>query len=192
MTPHTTQPSFGQTPQDQPAPQAAPVSAHPARPRKKSLPRVTHALAARHEALWLRLSALQAQITAVATRRPEAPVSRHTSGVAEALLRDARPFLAHDDPLPMAAPDHGGLATQLGQALAELDGWEAANSVWRSDLKAYVWLVKDKVPLPVRRLRPRLETPQASHADPKYAAYQAKMLDLRQKLAKRIEQYRNR
>jgi hypothetical protein len=159
--------------------------------RKKSPPRVTHALATRHELLWLQLSALHAQVTAVAIRRPAAPVSVHTGNVAEALLREAIPFLAQGQHLPMAAPDHGGLATQLSQALAGLDAWEAANMVWRSDLGAYVWRVKDKVPLPVGRLRPRLQTQDAPEAEPDYAAYKANVADLRNKLAKRIEQYRN-
>lgn len=77
-------------------------------PQPKKLPRVTHALAARHEALWLRLTALHAQIATVAARRPQAPVSGQTISVAEVLLRDAQVFLAQGDSLPMAAPDHGG------------------------------------------------------------------------------------
>jgi hypothetical protein len=171
-------------------PHPPPVSTH-ARPGRK-LPKVTHALAARHEALWLRLVALHRQVAAVAGRRPQAPVGRHTANVAEGLLRDALPFLARGDVLPMAAPDHGGLATQLGEALAELDAWEAANSAWRADLNALVWTVPGARPLPVQRLRPRLSAAATPHADPDYAQYLAKVADLRQKVARRIEQFRNR
>lgn len=160
--------------------------------RSKAPPRVTHALAARHEALWLRLTALHAQIAAVAARRPQAPVSAQTISVAEALLRDAQVFLGLGDVLPMAAPDHGGLLTQLGQALAGLDAWEAANAEWRGAVNAFVWKVAGDTPLPVQRLRPKLSAATAPHADPDYAAYKAKMLDPRGKLAKRIEQFRNR
>ncbi|UXN71230.1 hypothetical protein N8A98_08650 [Devosia neptuniae] len=161
-------------------------------PQPKKLPRVTHALAARHEALWLRLTALHAQIATVAARRPQAPVSGQTISVAEVLLRDAQVFLAQGDSLPMAAPDHGGLLTQLGQALAGLDAWEAVNAEWRGELNAFVWKVVGDPVLPVQRLRPKLVAAAAPHADPAYAAYKAKMADLRDKLALRIDQFRNR
>ena len=161
-------------------------------PKSKIPPRVTPALAARHEALWLRLTALHAQIAAVAARRPQAAVSAQTIGVAEALLRDAQVFLGERPALPMAAPDHGGLLTQLGQALAGLEAWEAANAEWRGALNAFVWKVVGEKPLPVQRLRPKLSAPAAPHADPQYAAYKAKMADLRDKLAQRIDQFRNR
>ena len=160
--------------------------------RSRTPPRVTHALAARHEALWLRLTALHAQIAAVAARRPQAAVSRRTISVAEALLRDAQVFLGQSEALPMAAPDHGGLLTQLGQALAGLDAWEASNAEWRGALNAFVWKVEGDTPLPVQRLRPRLSVETAPHADPDYAAYKARMLDLRDKLAERIDQFRRR
>ncbi|UXN74274.1 hypothetical protein N8D56_03265 [Devosia sp. A8/3-2] len=161
-------------------------------PRSKTPPRVTHATAARHEALWLRLTALHAQIAAVAARRPQAPVSAGTISVAEALLRDAQVFLGLGDSLPMAAPDHGGLLTQLGRALAGLDAREAGNAEWRGELNAFVWKVVGDPALPVQRLRPKLSAATAPHADPDYAAYKARMLDLRAKLAKRIEQFHNR
>ena len=186
----TEQPSFGQTPQDHPAAQGA--SGPRRRGRQKSLPRVTHALAARHEALWIKLTALHAQVTGVAGRRPLAPVSGHTASVAEALLREAKPFIMAGECLPMAAPDHGGLATQLGQALAGLEAWEAANIAWRGDLNAFVWTVGGEPPLPVQRLRPKLVTPAPPHADPEYAAYRARMTDLREKLAQRIDQFHRR
>ena len=156
--------------------------------RHKIPPRVTHALAARHEALWLRLAALQAQVMAVALRRPRAPVSAQSARVAEMLLREAGPFLVPGAVPPPAAADYGGLCTQLGQAIAGLEAWEAVNSQWHSGLMAYVWLVQGQAPLPVRRLRPRLAGPEAPHADPAYAAYKARMADLRQKLVRRFEQ----
>ena len=186
MTTQPTQPPFGdKSPQGQLAPQAAPARLS----RRKPPPRVTHALAARHEALWLKLNALQVQVASAAGKRPQARVAAHTAMVAEALLRDCRPFLEAGDRLPMAAPDCGGLATQLGQALADMQLWEAANTAWRADLNAFVWTVPGDTPLPVQRLRPKLKTPVAPVADPKRAAY---MLDLRAKLAKRIDQFNRR
>ncbi|GLQ11481.1 hypothetical protein GCM10007913_34130 [Devosia yakushimensis] len=140
----------------------------------------------------MRLTALHAQIAAVAARRPQAPVSAQTISVAEALLRNAQVFLGRGEVLLMAAPDHGGLLTQLGQTLAGLDAWEAANAEWRGALNAFVWKVEGDAPLPVQRLRPKLSAAPAPHADPDYAAYKARMLDLRDKLAKRMEQFRNR
>lgn len=121
---------------------------------RKSNPTATRMLAARHEALLLKLTALHAQITAVATKRPQTPVCAHTTSVAEDLLRAALPFLAKGERLPMAAPDHGGLLTQLGQAMACMDHWEASRLRWDEQQKAYFWQVKG--PLPVRRLRPKL------------------------------------
>lgn len=158
-------------------------------PHHKANPTATRMLAARHEALWLKLTALQAQIATVANRRPQTPVSAHTISVAEALLREALPFIPKGDPLPMAAPDHGGLLTQLGQALAAMDYWEASRSRWDDQAKAYLWQVKGDASLPVRRLRPKLVQPAGAEADPARAA---KMLDLRAKLAKRMEQFNNR
>lgn len=156
-------------------------------PRK--FPAVTHALAARHEALWLRLTALHGQIAPIAARRPLGLVSPHSLTIAEGLLREALPFLGTGERLPVAAADHGGLVTQLGQALAQLEHWESRNARWRPDLNAYVWLVAGDEILPVRRLRPKLVMPIAERVDPKREAYIA---DLRIKLAKRIEQFRNR
>ncbi|MET3927161.1 hypothetical protein [Devosia sp. 2618] len=156
---------------------------------RKSRPVVTHTLAAQHEALWLKLTALHTQIAPIATRKPQTPVCAHTITVAEALLRDALPFVEDNDRLPMAAPDHGGLVTQLGQTLAEMDSWEAANSRWDGPRNAYLWQVRGGDVLPVLRLRPKLMVPAGSAADP---AQVAKMLDLRAKLAKRIDQFKNR
>lgn len=38
------------------------------------LPQISHALAERHEALWLRLSSLHKDICAIAAKKPEAAV----------------------------------------------------------------------------------------------------------------------
>ena len=155
----------------------------------RKFPAVTHALAARHEALWLKLTALHGQIAPIAARRLLGLVSASSIMIAESLLREAMPFLDTADRLPVAAVDHGGLVTQLGQALAQLEHWGSLNTVWRPELNAYVWLVAGPEPLPVRRLRPKLVTPVAARPDPKREAYVA---DLRAKLAKRIEQFNNR
>ena len=129
------------------------------RVRQHTPPRVTPLLAARHEALWLRLSALRTQIAPLAQRRPRAPVSADTAAIAQDLLRAAFPFLAADAPLPVA-PDHEALLTRLGQALAQLEAWELANTAWRAELNAFVWTVAGDAALPLRRLRPKLITPK--------------------------------
>jgi len=123
-------------------------------------PRVTPGLAARHEALWLRLSALSAQITPLANRRPQSPVSAETARLAQALLREARPFLETPLCLPVDALDHGGLLSCLGQALAQLESWELANISWQAELNAFVWTIDGETPFPLRRLRPKMITPK--------------------------------
>jgi hypothetical protein len=110
-----------------------------------------------HEALYPRLAALGRQIAAIAARRPAAIVPEGVRILAEGLLFDIRPFLAARPrrDLPVAAPDYGALATQLGQALAALDVFEARHTSWHAALKCFVWRVRSEEPLPVGRLRPQ-------------------------------------
>ena len=154
-------------------------------------PTISRRKADRHEALFLRLAALARQTDAVAARRPQVPVPEDVRQLAEAALYESRGFRQHRRKggiLP-AAPHYGGLSAQLGLALAEMTGFEARHTRWDGALKAQMWLVEGE-PLPVRRLMPRLAAPLPPPAeDARRAAY---MLDLRNKLAKRIEQYRNR
>jgi hypothetical protein len=119
---------------------------------------LTRERAALHEALYLQLERLTAQIAAIAQRKPEAPVPEATRAIAADLLYEAQRFADAPDKrrlrgMPEPAGDVGGLATQLGRALSRLDAWEAANSAWNADLKCFVWLLRD--PLPVARLRPQ-------------------------------------
>ena len=115
---------------------------------------LTRAHAAQHEALYIKLARLTAQVTALAERRPDAPVPDATRIIAGDLLFDAHPFFAtarRVRGLSEPVADLGGLATQLGHALSQLDAWEAANSAWNADLKCFTWLLRE--PLPVSRLR---------------------------------------
>ena len=117
---------------------------------------LTHRLAARHEALYPRIGTLLRQIEAVALRKPAAPVPRATQTIAEALLFDAQAFGVTRKVLVAAAADMAGLATQLGQALAGLDAFEAAHSGWDVELKCYVWHFAngDNAPIARRRQQP--------------------------------------
>ena len=130
---------------------------------------LTRDRAAAHETLFTKLEALTRQAEAVALRRPDAAVPAETRAAAEALLYDAGKMLgehvhnAHPGRrkrphrgLPAAAETFAGLATQLGQALAGLDAFEAAHIVWNVDLKCFAWQLGPDEVMPVRRLRPEL------------------------------------
>ena len=83
------------------------------------------ARAARHEALRLRLDALLTQLAAVAKSKPGEAAAPVVLALAGDLLFEAREFRPRGERrgLPGVAPDHAGLAAQLGQALALLDLW---------------------------------------------------------------------
>jgi len=123
----------------------------------RALPRVTYVLAERHEALWLRLKALVDQVAATAHRHPAKPASEATRAVAEAILAESRVFLprAAREKLPVAAPDWGGLLTQLGQALALLEAYEAQNTGYDRASGARMWRGTESE-FPVRRLAPNI------------------------------------
>lgn len=129
--------------------------------------RPTHALAERHEALVLHLSALQKSVTAIAAKRPEAAVPAATRVLAEALLFDCAPFLPRPSSarFPVAAPQHGALLVQLGQALAGLDAYEARHAVWDEARNGFVWRLANNQTLPIARLRQAIAAP----ADPDIA-----------------------
>ena len=121
-----------------------------------------------HEALFLRLSALTRQVEAMAARRPTAPVPEGLASLAEGALYEARQFAERRQrrDLPVAAPHCGALAAQLGTALAGLVAFEARNSRWDGVLQAQLWQLKgEKVPVPVRRLRPKLDTAAQDERD---------------------------
>ena len=151
-------------------------------PKPDTPPRATHALAERHEALWLRLTALHKDTLALGAKKPDAPTSEPVRIVVEGLLHDCLPFLRpRKGRFPVASADLAGLAVQLGQALAGLDAWESLNTTWDERFKCRVWEV-DGDYLPVKRLKP----PAAA------LKYKGEDMDkLREKLARRLDQ-RNR
>ena len=113
---------------------------------------LTRQKAEAHEALYPELARLTRQLEAMAARNPSASVPPAARAIAADLLFDAQRFSAGiRRGLPEIAEDIGGLVTQLGRALAQLDAFEAAHSAWNPDLKGFVWLLRD--PLPVKRLR---------------------------------------
>lgn len=183
MSPHTSQPPLGHKrgPQGQPA---------ALRPR----PWLTRHMADRHEALWLRLDALIQQVEAKARRRPRALVPADLRVLAEDMLFETARFgpLRPRRSLPMAADHVGPLAAQLLQAREALASFESRNTRWDLALGRLVWRVTGEK-LAVRRIKPKPLTPaeiaRAAQAD---AAHKAKMLDLREKLAIRIEQFKRR
>lgn len=142
-------------------------------------PVVTHALAERHEALWLRLTALHKDLGGLAAKKPAAPVGEALRITAESLLSDCRPFAAgRGQRLPVAAPDNAGLLVQLGQALALLDGFEARHSFWSAGKSCRCWRV-NQGDLPVLRLRPNLPPPATDARGRNLRALLAKQLDQR-------------
>ena len=140
----------------------------------------THALAERHEALWLSLTTLHKDIAALAGKKPDAFVSEPVRIAAESLLGDCVPFLPQPKMrLPVAAPDLAGLAVQLGQVLAGLDAWELRHTFWDAGKACRCWRVGGEA-LPIMRLRPQLPPPPTTHNG----------VSIREALAKRIDQRR--
>lgn len=117
------------------------------------LPRTTHILAERHEALWLRLTTLHRDVSALAAKKPEALVGDSVRIVAEGLIAECWPFLIQQKTaLPVAAPLLAGLAVQLGQALAQLEVFENRHAFWDGAQGLRCWRVCGE-PLPIGRLR---------------------------------------
>jgi hypothetical protein len=145
---------------------------------------LTPETAARHEALYLRLSTLLRQTEAGANKRADAPVGDITRRLAEDLLFEARHFTCGPKAIPAAAPDLVGLAAQLGQALAALDAFEASHSCWHPELDVFVWSVNG-APRPIARLRPK--TQEATHPDT--AAALAILRQRVRKLAENFDQH---
>jgi len=145
-------------------------------------PIVSHAMAERHEALWIRLTALHKDLGALAAKKPADPVGDPLRITAESLLSDCVPFVpGRSLRLPVAAPDHAGLLVQLGQALALLDAFEVQHSFWSADKACRCWRVSFGA-LPVARLRPNLPPPVTIDEG----------RDLRDELARQMDQRWNR
>ena len=174
MPPHTTQPSFGQAPQDQPAAQAVRVP----------LPGyATKAQAERHEALWLSLAALHKDTVALGAKKPSADVSDALRISAEGLLSDCAEFTRkRGERLPVAAADLAGLAAQLGQALAALESWESRHTTWDERFNCRIWHL-DGGYLPIMRLKPPAAALRFKRDDPN---------EIRARLAERFGQLRLR
>lgn len=114
----------------------------------------TQAMAERHEALWISLSALHKDIIALGAKKPQALVSEPVRISAESLLSECAPFIRRrGERLPVAAPDLAGLAVQLGQARAALDAWEDLHTVMDARFNCRMWNL-DGNKLPVMRLKP--------------------------------------
>jgi hypothetical protein len=172
MTTQTSQPPFAPGAQGQPAEQAA--SPRPPREGYTTKPQ-----AERHEALWLSLAALHKDTVALGAKRPNADVSDALRINTEGLLSDCAPFIRQRrERLPVAAPDLMGLAAQLGQALAALESWESRHTNWDERFNCRVWRL-DRGYLPIMRLKPPAAALKAERTD---------MADLRDKLARRLEQ----
>ena len=143
-----------------------------------SLPQISHFLAERHEALWLRLSTLHKDICAIAAKKPEAPVGNTERATVEGLISDCRPFLKKPaDRLPVAAQTFSGLAVQLGQVLAALEDFENRHAFWDGKARCRVWRVAGPT-LPVARLRAEV---------PPFELKTSKGRDMREALAKLMD-----
>lgn len=116
--------------------------------------------AATHEALYPRLAALSAELSALARKRPTAPVPASLAILAEGLLFEAAPFCGprRRRGLVPAPPDLAGLAALLGQALAGLDAFETRHAPFEKTLNCFAWRLPRGEFLPVRRLRPETVT----------------------------------
>lgn len=116
--------------------------------------------AATHEALYPRLAALSAELSAMAHKRPTAPVPQSLAILAEGLLFEAAPFCGprRRRGLVPAPPDLAALAALLGQALAGLDAFETRHAPFNKTLNCFAWRLPRGEFLPVRRLRPETVT----------------------------------
>lgn len=92
---------------------------------------ITPNLAARHEALVLRVEPLLRQVEAFGRRRPEATAPAELVGLAVELLRAEHCLLRPDRAAiePPVPKSFAGLAGALGQARARLMQFEAQHSV---------------------------------------------------------------
>ncbi|MBJ3785934.1 hypothetical protein [Devosia sediminis] len=176
MPTHTNPASFGQMPQDQPAPQAA-----PAPPLREGTTKIQ---AERHETLWLSLAALHKDTIALGAKKPNAPVSEALRISAEGLLSDCAAFTRRrNERLPVAAPDLAGLAAQLGQALAALEGWEAHHTTWDTRFNCRIWNLHTGY-LPIMRLHPPAAALKFQRDDPDAIRHKlVRMMESRQRQA---------
>lgn len=119
-------------------------------------PTLTATTALAHERLYPRVTALLKQVERSAVRHPEHPVPATTWAVANTLFAEARKILGREGGLGArgAGADLSALAVGLGQLVAMLEAFEAANSSFSHELRAVAWDVP-KVQMPVSRLKPK-------------------------------------
>jgi hypothetical protein len=120
------------------------------------LDRIDKGKATAHEALYLRLDRLVRQVEALAARKPDAAVPAATQRLAAVLMSEVGRFHLEatlDRGSNPGAKDLAGLATELGQALARLDLFETAHSVWSVEHNCFVWQLRRDELAPVARLR---------------------------------------
>lgn len=111
-----------------------------------------------HERLHPRIAALLKQVERVAARRPTQPVPEESMKLSRELCREAARLLGRDGRgigVGRGTLDHSGLAVMLGQALAGLEAFEAANSVYSAKHGAVCWMLPEGGMEPVSRLRPK-------------------------------------
>lgn len=128
---------------------------------------LTIAIALAHERLFPRVVALLKQVERSASRHPDHPVPAATRGVAKTLFAEARKILGREASriAGSATADLSALSLGLGQLLAALEAFEAANSGFSAKFKCTVWRL-DGPPLPVRRLLPPGVEIAADKAEP--------------------------
>lgn len=114
---------------------------------------VTTALA--HERLYPRVTALLKQVERSASRHPAHPVPAATRDLARTLFAEARKILGREAmrTAGSASADLSALAVALGQLVAMLEAFEAANSGFSAKARCTLWRVEGP-PLPVTRLLP--------------------------------------
>ena len=163
----------------------------------KPVPQIPRRLAARQEAVLARLLPLARQVQGQARNAPSGAVPAPLRSAAEALLIDVQRFgeQRRKPLLPQAAPNYGGLATQLAEALTVLIAFETRHTQWNAAVGDSMWLVPGPM-MKVRRLMPRPGSKAAARAEARARQEQelraARMVDIRAKLVQRLAQFRQR
>lgn len=147
---------------------------------------LTAAIAVAHERLYPRVTALLKQVERSASRHPEHPVPAATRNIANALFAEARKILGREAGriAGTATADLSALALGLGQVVAMLEAFEAANSSFSYDLRAVAWDVRN-AKMPVSRLKPAGLVKGFAPVNPQKQADGDK---LRTKIARRIDE----
>lgn len=121
------------------------------------MPTITTARAARHEALYLRLVALEKQVTPIAGKKPELALPGSVLGAARDLLVQVQALLGKRQKLmgvPGGGMDYATLGIALAEARTALDAFEAAHTYWDHGRKCLVWVIEPGEAQPVKRLLP--------------------------------------